>query len=172
VKTVVLGARPPEIEAFLARRHALGQDSFDEVWDGDYHVVPAPHAWHGLVDRRLARLLDPVAEAAGLTAIGQFNLGGPDDYRVPDGGYHRVPPSGVWLPTAAVVVEVVSPDDETWEKLGFYARHGVDEICIADPRAREIRWFRLAGDAYEETGASELLGVTGADLEARIVWPG
>jgi hypothetical protein len=29
--------------------------------------------------------------------------------------------------TAAVVVEVVSPDDETCERFGFYAAHGVDD---------------------------------------------
>ncbi len=66
----------------------------------------------------------------------------------------------MWVPTAAIVVEVVSPDDETWEKFDFYARHRVEEICIADPMARQIRWFVLAGDAYEETDASPLLGVT------------
>jgi hypothetical protein len=31
MKTVILGEPPPEIAAFLARRRALGQDSFDEV---------------------------------------------------------------------------------------------------------------------------------------------
>jgi hypothetical protein len=45
---------------------------------------------------------------------------------VPDRGYHRGVPSEVFVPTAAVVV--------------FYARHGVEEICVADPRARQIAW--------------------------------
>jgi Uma2 family endonuclease len=171
VKTVVLGEPPPEITAFLARRRALGQDRFDEVWEGDYHVVPGPHPWHGYVDKALGSLLDPLAVTAGLVATGQFNLGEKDDFRVPDGGYHRTLPSDMFVPTAAIVVEIVSPGDETWEKFDFYARRGVDEIVVADPRAREVRWFRLAGTAYEETGASALLGVTAADLVARIDWP-
>ena len=66
---------------------------------------------------------------------------------------------------------MLSPDDETWEKFDFYARHGVEEICVVDPRAGEVRWFVLADDAYEETGASPLLGVTAADLADRIDWP-
>ncbi len=172
MRTVIVGDPPVEITSFLDRRRALGQDRLDEVWEGEYHVVPAPHFWHGQVDSELAALLRPPAKSAGLVITSQFNLGVKDDYRVPDGGYHRAPVSAVWVPTAAIVVEVVSPGDETWEKLDFYARHAVEEICIADPLTREVRWFVLAGDAYEETGASPLLGVTAADLVARIDWPG
>ena len=171
MKLVVVGDPPVEITSFLARRRALGQDRFDEVWEGEYHVVPAPHSWHGQVDSELAALLRPPAKSAGLFITSQFNLGVEDDYRVPDGGYHRARPSGVWIATAAIVVEVLSPDDETLLKLDFYARHGVEEICIADPRGREIRWFVLAAGAYEETGASPLLGVTAASLVAGIDWP-
>lgn len=171
MKTVVLGEQPPEIAAFLARRRALDQDRSDEVWEGDYHVVPAAHPRHGYVDRTLGRLLGPPADAAGLIGTSEFNLGVQDDFRVPDAGYHRAMPSEVWVPTAAIVVEIVSPGDETWDKFAFYARHGVDEICIADPRQRQIRWFLLADAAYAEAPASPLLGITTADLEAAIVWP-
>jgi hypothetical protein len=40
VRTVVLGERPKALEEFIARRQALGQDFFDEIWAGEYHVVP------------------------------------------------------------------------------------------------------------------------------------
>jgi Uma2 family endonuclease len=73
--------------------------------------------------------------------------------------------------TAAIVVEVVSPDDETWEKFDFYARHRVEEICVADPMARQVRWFLLSGHGYDETAASPLLAVTAANVVARIDWP-
>jgi hypothetical protein len=50
--------------------------------------------------------------------IGQSNLGESEhDFRVPDGALHRSPPAGVWHPTAALVIEIVSPGDESWEKL-------------------------------------------------------
>jgi Uma2 family endonuclease len=171
VKTIVVGEPPVEIVAFLARRRALDQDRSDEVWEGDYHVVPAPHPWHGHVDSDLAALLRTPAKAAGLFITTQFNLGVEADYRVPDGGYHRTMPSDVWVPTAAIVVEIVSPGDETWAKFDFYARHGVDELCIADPQRRQIRWFLLTDAAYEEGPASPLLGVTTGELEAGIDWP-
>lgn len=117
--------------------------------------------WHGYMDNVLAELV----------GTGPFDLGDADDSRVPDRGYHRGLPSAVWVATAAVVVEVVSPDDETWAKFDFYARHQVDEICTADPLAGQVRWFGRAGPAYEETGASGLLDVTVADLVRRIQWP-
>ena len=52
----------------------------------------------GNLDDVLAVLLHPFAETAGLVGTGPFNLGGPDDYRVPDRGYHRGRPAGTWVP--------------------------------------------------------------------------
>ena len=171
VKTVVLGPRPHELEAFLARRKALGLDLHDEVWEGVYHVAPAAHPSHGFVEHELAVFLDGPAKAAGLVATGSFNLGTPDDYRVPDQGYHRALPGEVWVPTAAVVAEVVSPDDETWAKFDFYAAHGVEEILIADPRQGTVRCFRLTGTGYVEGDRSEVLDVAMDALTAALPWP-
>lgn len=171
VRTVVLGQPPVEVEEFLDRRRALGQDRFDEVWEGVYHVAPASHVWHGYLDNVLAELLGSYARAAGLIGTGPFNLGTADDYRVPDRGYHRSLPSAVWVATAAIVVEVISPDDETWAKFDFYAAHDVDEICTADALAGRLQWFVRAGSVYAEAEASDLLGVTVADLAGQIPWP-
>jgi len=171
VKTVVLGPRPAELEALIRRRRELGIDTFDEVWEGSYHVAPAGHPAHGYIDNELAVLLAPLARMAGLVGTGPFNLGDPDDYRVPDRGYHRGLPTTTWVPTAAVVVEVVSPDDETYEKFGFYADHGVDELIVADPSARTVTCWMLDGAVHRQTHRSSLLAVTAAELEAGIAWP-
>jgi Uma2 family endonuclease len=90
---------------------------------------------------------------------------------VPDGGFHRGSPRGVYLPTAAIVVEVVSPDDETYLKIDFYASHGVEELIVADPELRAVRIWQLIEGALIETGQSELLGISVADLMRDIVWP-
>lgn len=173
VKTVVLGPRPAELEALIARRHALGIDLFDEMWEGSYHVAPAPSAGHAFVDNLLAVLLHPYAQAAGLTGTGPFNLGSSGDYRVPDRGYHRGQPRGTWVAAAALVVEIISPDDETYEKFGFYAEHGVEEILVVDPSARTATvWQRTPAGDYDDVAASALLGITVAELTARISWPG
>ena len=110
-------------------------------------------------------LLHPYARAAGLTGTGPFNLGSPEDYRVPGRGYHRGRPTGTWVPTAAIVVEIVSPDDETYEKFGFYAAHEVEELIVADPSGRTLAfWRRTVDGRYEEVAASSLLAVSTAEL--------
>lgn len=168
----MLGPQPAEVQALIQRRRALGIDMFDEVWEGSYHVAPAPNAAHAYLDNLLAVRLHPYAEASSLVGTGPFNLGDAQDYRVPDRGYHRSRPTGTWIPTAAVVVEIVSPDDETYAKFGFYARHGVDEILVGDPSLGEIgMWSRASDERYERVGASALLRVSAADLVAAISWP-
>jgi hypothetical protein len=173
--TVLLGERPPVLDEWLARRRELGQDRFDEVWEGDYHVAPGPSAQHALVDSRLAQVLWPRAERVGLYPSTAFNLGEPADYRVPDGGLHRHLPSGVFVATAAMVVEIISAGDETLAKLGFYASHGVDEVVVADPAARTIRIWALRpaaeGMCYADTGHSDLLGVDAVTMAGELTWP-
>lgn len=171
MKTVVLGPRPQELESLIRRRRALGLDTYDEVWEGTYHVAPAAHPAHGYVDHALAVLLDPYAKEAGLVATGPFNLGAPEDYRVPDQGYHRRFPDSVWVPSAAVVVEVVSPDDETYAKFGFYAAHGVEEIIVADPQVQSIRCFVREEERFGEAAASAVLGIEARVLAGAIDWP-
>jgi len=120
--TLVRDPPPVEFEQLLERRRQLGQDLLDEVWKGVYHLNPAPHRSHAHIAQQLAVVLDRPARAEGLLPmISIFNLGEPDDDRVPDGGLFRPGPHEVYMATAALVVEIVSPDDKTWEKLDFYA---------------------------------------------------
>ena len=171
MRTVIVGHNP-ELEAWIARRRACGQDRFDEVWDGEYHMAPAPHHWHGYLDDQLGQVLGPLAAAAGLVSSTAFNLGELGNFRVPDRGLHRELSDEVWVPTAAMVVEVVSPDDESGLKFDHYAAHQVDEVLIADPRSRELQLFVLTDGRYERADRSELLGVTVDELHAAIRWPG
>lgn len=171
MRTVVLGHRPPELDQLIEKRRRCGQDRFDEVWSGDYHMAPGPSARHGRVDRELAVLLEPYARRAGLVGTGPFNLGHPQDYRVPDGGFHRGRPTGKFLPTAAVVVEVLSPEDETFDKFAFYAACGVEEILVADPQAKGVRVWRLCDGAYVETARSSLLDLGTAEATVGVDWP-
>jgi hypothetical protein len=171
MRTVVLGPPPPELAALIARRHQLGLDSYDEVWDGEYHMAPMAHSSHGKLQMVVGFLLEPLAQAAGLGLIGPFNLGQQDDFRVPDLGLHRDDPNAVWVPAAAMVVEIESPDDETWAKLPFYASRGVEEVLVVSAEQRSVTWLILEGDGYVRSEASRLLGPESASLEARIDWP-
>lgn len=170
MRTVILGERPPQVEALIESRRATGADLYDEVWEGDYHMAPAASGAHGQLDGELSVLLHPFAKRLGLVNSGPFNLGEPNDYRVPDRGL-RPASAETWFPTAALVVEIVSQGDESWEKPPFYAAHGVGEVVIADAQVRAVTWLRLAEGEYVKTDRSELLGVDVAELVAQIDWP-
>jgi Uma2 family endonuclease len=169
--TVLLGQPPADFQEALDRRHALGLDLYDEVWEGTYTVAPAPSLGHAILDSQMARILGPFADRAGLVESGPFNLGAPGDYRVPDRGMHMAPSTGVWTTTAALVVEIVSPDDASWDKLGFYASHGVDEVVIVDPGERSVAWLELRDGTYHAVSHSSVLGTDVEALATAITWP-
>ena len=109
----------------LERRRRLGQDLFDEVWEGVLHMNPRALRKTRTDRGRCTRSCRPPARAAGLS----------EHRTVQPRGRTRTttesPMAGctgearrVYIPTAALVIEIVSPGDETWEKLDFYAAHG------------------------------------------------
>jgi Uma2 family endonuclease len=172
MRTVLVGRRPLEVEALIERRRALGQDLFDEVWDGDYHMAPAPHGRHGSVEDELAAILRPLAKQAGLRGSGPANIGTPSDYRVPDRSYFAADtPTHTFNPTAEIVVEVVSPNDESRMKYDFYFRVGVHEVLIVDPELRTVEWFTRGPDAFGPSVGSKILAITAEELHEQIDWP-
>lgn len=135
-------------------------------------MVPAPSHDHAAIEAQLFMILGPAARAAGLEAIGQSNLGeGEHDFRVPDGALHRPGASGTWHPTAALVIEIVSPGDESWEKLPFYKAHDVDEVLIVEPATRKVDWLALKDDEYRTIEQSGLIDMGPSDLAKQLDWP-
>jgi Uma2 family endonuclease len=169
--TLVLDPAPAEMEALLERRHRFGADTHDEMWQGVLHMAPAPLRRHARLQAQLTELLGPLARARGLEVVADFNLGASDDYRVPDGGLLAPGPDELYVPTAALVVEVVSPGDETWAKRPFYAAHHVDELLIVDPQERAVHWLSLSDGEYREAAHSALIGLGHAELAEQIDWP-
>jgi Uma2 family endonuclease len=128
-------------------------------------MAPVPRDAHADIPQQLAELLAAPARAAGLFPTGaQFNIGRPDDYRVPDRGLHRTRTWGTYAPSAALVLEIVSPGDETWNKLPFDAARQVDELLIVDPQKRTVDRLELEHGDYQPN-----LGPV--RLAERIDWP-
>ena len=170
--TLVMDPVPAELDALIENRRRLGLDHNDEMWEGVLHMNPAPHGRHHRIGQQLAELLGPPATVAGLVpAIGIFNLGEPEDYRVPDGGVHRPGPDQMYYETTALVVEIVSPGDESWDKLAFYAAHEVDELLIVDPEEHAVHWLGLADGEYRAIERSGLIDLGPGGLAEQIDWP-
>jgi Uma2 family endonuclease len=172
MRALVLDPPTAGLDELLVRRRRSGLDRLDEVWEGVLHMVPAPSYGHASVEAQLSEILGPVARKAGLAMIGQSNLGeGEHDFRVPDGALHRPGAGGTWHPTAALVIEIVSPDDESWEKLPFYAAHDVDEVLIVDPAKHAINWLTLHDGEYRPIEHSGLIELGTDELGERTEWP-
>lgn len=167
--TIIRGPRPREVEAWLERRHRIGLDRFDEVWEGRYVVAPDPHLNHGRTQLGVAALLLSAARRLGLHAAGTFNLGGPTDYRVPDAGLTPAVPA-VWHDRATLVVEILSPDDGTFDKLDFYSDHGVRELLVLDWTTRTVRVIDLQ-EGHAERPDSTVLGMSTREISEAIDWP-
>lgn len=168
--TVVRGPRPPELEAIIERRRRLGQDLFDEVWEGVYHMAPGPSGDHAMADNEVAFALTLFARRVRLFATGPFNLGSADDYRVPDRGVHRQPLKSTWVETAALVAEIVSPQDESWAKLDFYAKADVEELVMVDPAAKAVTWLGRHGSTWDPIERSEVLKAAVVDITDEITF--
>jgi Uma2 family endonuclease len=171
--TLVMDPAPAEIDALIERRRRLGLDHRDEMWEGVYRLNPPPSLEHQVILQQLAELLGPLARQADLVpVINEFGLGdGKDSYRVPDGGLHRPGAAGVWQATAALVIEIVSPSDDTWQKLPFFAAHDVDEVLIVDPAEHAVHWLGLSGGEYKSIEHSALIDLGPAELAGQIDWP-
>lgn len=169
---------------FLEERRRLGQDVRDEMWDGVVHVVPSPSPWHQYFAHRLGHVLFPLAQARGLLATHETMLERPGtdrDWRVPDllyAPFERAAQRGI-QGHAALVIEVRSPGDETYEKLPFYAEVGCGEVLVIDRDTGAVELFSLgdAGEYVRTTGSVELasLGATVTTIDGpgvRVTWEG
>lgn len=75
-----------------------------------------------------------------------------------------------WQPTAALVIEIISPDDESRQKLAFYAKHHVDEVLIVDPAGRTVTWLALREGEYRRVERSDLIKLGPTELADQIDW--
>lgn len=176
-------------EQELADRRARGLDRWDEMWQGVLHMTPAPSVEHQrILDELIVFFGKRPAATGGGTLRSGINVfrgrSSKTDYRIPDltfvsaGRAHLLQEDGVRGGGPDAVVEIRSPEDETYEKLPFYAALGVREVIVIDRDTKRPEVYRLAGPQYvmlqpDSDGwlVSEPLGVRFcqvADVRARL----
>jgi Uma2 family endonuclease len=169
-------------EDLLQERRRTGADRWDEMWDGVLHMVPAPSGPHQRFALRLAVVLHPLAETSQLVASHETELYRPGvgrtDYRIPDLVFSQrenATDRGV-EGRAELAVEMRSPDDETYDKLPFYAEMEVQELLVVDPGTCEVELFVLTDGRLVSTERlhSVALDVTFETVDGpalRVTWP-
>lgn len=170
MRTLLPDPPPVPFDQLLAQRSGFGADRRDEVWEGVLHVNPPASHEHERLVMLLGRLLGPYADAAGLELTGAVAIGHSGDYRAPDLALHRPDAAEQWHPTAALVVEVTSPNDETWGKVPFYAAHRVDELLIVDTHEQQVQWRAIEGGEYRPIEKSRLIDLGPSEVSKRTGW--
>jgi len=157
-------------ERLLEDRRRKGVDRWDEMWAGVLHMVPPPSDRHQDVSAELFLVLAPLAKARGLVTrfeTGVFRPGVGDDYRIPDQTYSRpelLTLRGIDGP-ADLVVEIRSPNDETDQKLPWYAALGVREVLVLDPTTLSVALHRGGGPVEPDKQGGVRSDVLGARFE-------
>ena len=139
---------------FMEQRREMGGDRWDEVWEGVLHMAPQPTSTHQGIGSDLIPVLAPLAKSRGWLVRYEMSHFDPTlgekNYRVPDlvvAAPADISERGV-EGRAELVVEILSPHDESRAKLPFYARHGVKEVWLIEPKTRAIEIYTLRGETY------------------------
>jgi Uma2 family endonuclease len=163
----------------LADRRAKGLDHWDEMWEGVLHMTPAPNLEHQRVLGRLIEFLGPRLRERGRGAlfpgINVFRESTRQpDYRIPDltfvsaGREHLLTVDGVRVEGPDAVLEIRSPEDETYEKLPFFAALGVREVIVVHRDTKNAEVFRLSGSRYVAVEANEQGWIASEALSVQI----
>jgi len=167
--TVVLD--PGLIEQILEQRRARGSRTRDEVWDGVPYIMPEPDNEHqdlaylfGLYFGMAVLLKGPGGRIHSTSNLSDRIAGWNENYRNPDLAYFAPSTAAedhgtFWCGGPDFLLEVVSPDDMSREKLPFYASIGTREVLILDRDPWQLELYhlrrgrlRLAGTARPGDG--------------------
>jgi Uma2 family endonuclease len=151
----------------IAERRAKGADRFDEVWNGVYVMSPLANNEHQQLSGRLFMVLFEAIEEAGLGNV--YPGANVSDRRTKWKHNYRCPDLLVflnenpaedrkthWVGGPDLAVEIVSPRDRSYKKLGFYAKVNTREVLIIDRDPWELVLFRCQNGTMVETGRSTL----------------
>jgi Uma2 family endonuclease len=130
-----------------------------ELYDGEVFVVPAPLPRHQVVQHLIAEMLRDYATNRGGFAVpspidivfSDYDVLQPDVVFFTADRRHLVDLDRVIRHPPDLCVEVISPSTQATDrgrKMQMFARFGVPEYWIVDPRARRIEVYRLDRVSY------------------------
>lgn len=150
MKMLVL--EPRISERIIEERRRLGHDKYDEVWDGVYVMPPLANNEHQRIVMDCCFILSEVLGPSATVLPGANVSDRVDDwkqnYRCPDvvvvlDGGRAIDRDTHWQGGPDFLIEVMSPGDDTLEKLPFYAAIGVREVLVVERDTRETQLYRL-----------------------------
>jgi len=158
----------PQLSASLIQdRQSRGIDHHDEVWEGVYVMSPAPNNEHQDLVGGFIYLLRTVIDQSNLgkvlpgTNITDQTEDWTKNYRCPDVVFFSSDTQAIdrdthWLGGPDLAIEIVSPGDQTREKIAFYEKVRTRELLIVDRDPWQLELFRFMGDRLTSVGFSRL----------------
>jgi Uma2 family endonuclease len=147
----------PDIQAM---RKQSGADRWDEMWDGVLHMPPMPNRNHqdleGSLESYLRFYWVPICQGKVYHQINLAAIGGwSKNYRIPDlvlllPQRFAIDRNDYFEGAPDVVVEIRSPDDETYEKMPFYRDLGVPEVWVIERDTRKPEIHVLKRGRYKK----------------------
>lgn len=141
-------------------RKRSGADRWDEMWEGVLHMPPLPNRnqqdLEGSLESYLRYYWAPTCQGKVYHQINVAAIGGwPNSYRIPDlvllsPQRFAIDRNEYFEGAPDVVVEIRSPDDETYDKLPFYRDLGVPEVWVIDRDTREPEIHVLKRGRYKK----------------------
>jgi Uma2 family endonuclease len=150
-------------ESLVEDRRRKGLDRHDEVWEGMYVVMPFPDVEHQRLASGIGRHLGgPVEDELGGQVFVGVNVsdrvtGWTKNFRCPDVAIY-LPGNPArqyrthWLGGPDTGIEIVSPNDRSRDKLGFYAAVNTRELLIVDRDPWALEMYR------RQRGKMKLIG--------------
>jgi Uma2 family endonuclease len=141
-------------EQILEQRRALGNRMLDEVWDGVTYIMTDPNNEHHDVAGFFLTVFNVLFglgkpnRVEGTPNISDRVRGWTKNFRNPDFAYFPVDSAAVdcgthWCGGPDFLLEIVSPDDMSRDKLPFYASVGTREVLILDRDPWQLELYQL-----------------------------
>jgi Uma2 family endonuclease len=156
----VLVTDPLLEERLIAERQECDGDRFDEVWEGVYVMAPLPNIDHQefqsdliFIFRTALGWKHPAQITAGVN-VSDRDEGWEHNYRGPDvvvylPGNPAVNRGTHWVGGPDFLVEIISPHDQSRDKLKFYSKVGVREVLLIDRKPWRLEFYSSAGSPGE-----------------------
>lgn len=145
-------------QSLIDERRRNEADQWDEMWEGELHMVPPPGFGHNQIGLEIAASVRSLARSRDLVVVYENGVWAtdenPESYRIPDVAVvdpRRTSSRGMERgPGVLLAIEIRSAGDEAYLKLPFYGRVAVTELLILDVPARLIRRYTGNGRVLRE----------------------
>jgi len=150
----------------LKERAALGDHTYDEVWDGVTVIMPEADIEHDDIAGFFYRAFwavfgnDPTNRIHFRVNLSDRLEGWTSNFRIPDTmvflSGNSAPQSGThYYGGPDIALEVVSPDDRSRDKLDFYAKVGTREVIVLDRDPWQLELYQLRSGKMRISGTAK-----------------